>query len=282
MSFKIINNQAIQPHEVDIIDKGQGSVVLTLADISDATNKKFLKVESTAASQTITLPATTSTEIGNYFEVYNYGSEIISFVSATNSIESVSTDLASDAGAVVVVTGANQYTITGTGVPETGGNTAVAILAPQSTVFTTTETEHSTSGSMDVLRKQINYNNQSVPVASPTGKKWIVQFDYHARFFGPATVLTAPVNTLISPSVQYSENTINGADAQSSAWNPIGGLIDWDYSGTATFEVPKAEELNWVAGIILLLRYVDPNDRPTYDIDVNEIGGTLTYKLVDA
>ena len=102
--------------------KTAGSVTLSTSDLSTPEAGKYIVVTPNAASQTIALPNTTSSEIGDWFTVFNAGTDDMTFTVGTNTTVADSLVLAAKAGATVFVTAATEYTLTGTGTAASGSS----------------------------------------------------------------------------------------------------------------------------------------------------------------
>jgi hypothetical protein len=92
-----------------------GSATLTTAELSDGAGSILNIVESNAASQTITLPAADTADIGKFYQIYNKGTNKMTITSAS-TLNGDSVVLGKEAGCIAYVSANGFYTLVGTGV----------------------------------------------------------------------------------------------------------------------------------------------------------------------
>lgn len=142
----------------DPVVKAAGDATIELTDLYTLDDRKFVVVESDAASQTITLPDTTAADVGKALEVFNKGSEDMTIVLGTNTHNSGSLNVQAGSGFAAVITADTEYTIVGTG------------EAPTSAIGDLTDVDTTTNPPTD--GQMLEWNNAGAvwqPVDAPTG-----------------------------------------------------------------------------------------------------------------
>ena len=209
-----------------------------------------------------------------------------STVSTALAIERLTTVTTSaDTDLIPIYNGTNTRNITKadllSSVSAANAETYIASETQRSGTFATTDTDTGAGDGLNGIRKQFDFNNQTVPFAAPTGKKWIVRLTVHAKAANSANRHAQPLRFNLEPTVQYGNSTISGVDAQDNTWVPANVLIVSDDTTSGVFEVPAANETNWVAGVVYTMGWDGAANRPTFDIGISEVTPWMEYYLVD-
>lgn len=91
-----------------------GSATLVTGELSTGVTSVLNIVESNAASQTITLPAATTANVGKFYQIYNKGTNRMTITSAS-TLNGDSVVLAASAGCIAYVESNGNYRLVGTG-----------------------------------------------------------------------------------------------------------------------------------------------------------------------
>lgn len=91
-----------------------GSATLVTGELSTGVSSILNVVESNAASQTITLPAAVTADVGKFYQIYNKGTNRMTITSAS-TLNGDSVVLAASAGCIAYVESNGNYRLVGTG-----------------------------------------------------------------------------------------------------------------------------------------------------------------------